>query len=288
MTGSDIDYLRATIDHLIVTQRLLLACTSVTEQGMQTPLDSPTNIQPSDLRMHITDDDDIIELATDMRLDEIKRDVRAKEYTWAGLREQYPPGQSGFAPLSVNANTLADIDNEDEVCSQAAAMAAYGIDLLKPALSSSQIDRMRVQKVVDLLAALCGMLVVARDKHRESAANVLIPAQDIGEDMESESADIASGQIAEVAHTQESSRCTKQRHQGFKIRGSSSSMRSHPYRRDCPRSASIVALDSRLDDTLEVASTTNQSRVQQPAKMPVGLSRQSQKPYLWSRMEMLG
>ncbi|KAJ2816006.1 hypothetical protein GGI24_005859, partial [Coemansia furcata] len=79
------------------------------------------------------------------RLDEIRQDVSASKSTWADLRQQYPPEKSCFEPLnfsvsswsaltSGDATGLGDDVDADEVYSQAATMAAYGVDILCRAL----------------------------------------------------------------------------------------------------------------------------------------------------------
>ncbi|KAJ2056472.1 hypothetical protein GGI17_006175 [Coemansia sp. S146] len=119
----------------------------------------------------------IVEPLTHLQLGEIKRDVCAFKLTWEGLREQYPPGKSDFAPLSFTASSWAAIASTDvnglddgletdETYSQSATMTAYGVELLRKALSGSQVDRRLTQKAYNLLATLCAMLTDSQDRHR--------------------------------------------------------------------------------------------------------------------------
>ncbi|KAJ2890506.1 hypothetical protein IWW38_004096, partial [Coemansia aciculifera] len=114
---------------------------------------------------------------TQSRLDEIKRDTGAFKSTWRCLREQYPPGTSDFAPLSFAASTWGTIlstdthdlckDLElDEALSQAATMAAYGLELHRTALVGPN-DHMRLNvQLSSILATLCATITDMRDCRR--------------------------------------------------------------------------------------------------------------------------
>ncbi|KAJ2816820.1 hypothetical protein FBU31_006445, partial [Coemansia sp. 'formosensis'] len=118
-------------------------------------------------------------LVTKARLDDIMRDVRTTGLAWADLREQYSPKHSAFAPLNFAASTWAtyikagitELDSDlatDEIYSQAATMAAYGVELLRIALSGSQIHRRQIIQVGNMLGALCTALSDTRDRHRDT------------------------------------------------------------------------------------------------------------------------
>ncbi|KAJ2688080.1 hypothetical protein IWW39_002498 [Coemansia spiralis] len=89
----------------------------------------------------------IDEFITKEHLDYIMRDVSTTGESWAELRKQYSPKQSNFAPLNFAARatfTEAEMNRNlatDEAYSQAATMSAYGVELLRAALSGPQIHR---------------------------------------------------------------------------------------------------------------------------------------------------
>ncbi|KAJ2872599.1 hypothetical protein GGH93_003881, partial [Coemansia aciculifera] len=118
------------------------------------------------------------------RLDEIRQDVRASTSTWADLRQQYPPGGSCFEPLNFAVSSWSSIANEDvrglgddldadEAYSQAAAMSAYGVDILSSALNGPTVDRELTQLANSLFATLCATLMDTRDRHRDSVTKAV-------------------------------------------------------------------------------------------------------------------
>ncbi|KAJ2039553.1 hypothetical protein IW146_000009 [Coemansia sp. RSA 922] len=118
------------------------------------------------------------------RLDEIGRDVRAHTSTWVDLRQQYPPGGSCFEPFNFLAISWSSISNEDvrglgndidadEAYSQAAAMAAYGVEILSRALNGPTVDRELTKLANNLFATLCATLMDTRDWHRDSVTKAV-------------------------------------------------------------------------------------------------------------------
>ncbi|KAJ2335999.1 hypothetical protein GGI00_001070, partial [Coemansia sp. RSA 2681] len=146
-------------------------------------------------------DDDTVEPLTTKHLDDIIQGVSASKSTWADLRQLYPPRQSGFAPrhssASIPASKLGgDSEADDEAYSQAATMAAYGMELLRIAVSRPQINRRLTRLTSRLLATLCATLISTRDRHRDVAdkaagenVNDSKPSRDVGA-ASSESANI--------------------------------------------------------------------------------------------------
>ncbi|KAJ2332354.1 hypothetical protein GGH91_006200, partial [Coemansia sp. RSA 2671] len=82
-------------------------------------------------RLATSCDDDTVEPLASKRLDHVRRIVSAFEATWEDLRQLYPPRQSVFALLT----EVNDDLETDFAFSQAATMAAYGVELLRVALS---------------------------------------------------------------------------------------------------------------------------------------------------------
>ncbi|KAJ2069304.1 hypothetical protein IW146_000010 [Coemansia sp. RSA 922] len=118
------------------------------------------------------------------RLDEIRRDVRASKSTWTDLRQKYPPGGSCFEPFNFlaiswsaiakeDARGLGDDLDTDVAYSQAAAMAAYGVDILSSALSGPTVDRELIKQANNLFATLCATLMDTRDRHRDSVTKAV-------------------------------------------------------------------------------------------------------------------
>ncbi|KAJ2447778.1 hypothetical protein GGF42_005359, partial [Coemansia sp. RSA 2424] len=118
--------------------------------------------------------DDTIEPLTTKHLDDIIQGVSDSKSTWADLRQLYPPRRSGFAPRHSSAGIPAsklggDSEANDEAYSQAATMAAYGMELLRIAVSTPQINRRLTRQTSRLLATLCATLIGTRDRHRDMA-----------------------------------------------------------------------------------------------------------------------
>ncbi|KAJ2074541.1 hypothetical protein GGH13_001249 [Coemansia sp. S155-1] len=118
------------------------------------------------------------------RLDEIRRDVRASKSTWTDLRQKYPPGGSCFEPFNFTVSSWSSISKEDAkglgddldtdvAYSQAAAMAAYGVDILSSALSGPTVDRELIKQANNLFATLCATLMDTRDRHRNSVTKAV-------------------------------------------------------------------------------------------------------------------
>ncbi|KAJ2825399.1 hypothetical protein FBU31_003727 [Coemansia sp. 'formosensis'] len=139
-------------------------------QAVQDHLDCTTS---SDRRSDDTGDDSV-KLLTTRCLDEIVQDVISKRSTWAELCEQYPPEQSCLAPLfitlgakeAVAGTEVTDLDAilmVDSVYCQAAAMAAYGYEILNFASDGSQVDWGQVKQASDIFAKLCATLTDTRD-----------------------------------------------------------------------------------------------------------------------------
>ncbi|KAJ2255013.1 hypothetical protein GGI13_001837 [Coemansia sp. RSA 455] len=108
--------------------------------------------------------DDDVEPLSKKRLDEIKLSIGVTKSTWSDLRQLYPPRQSDFAPLKEFDDDL----DVDEAYSQAATIAAYGVELLRIALSCPQIDRRLTRQTSRLLATLCSTLIDTRDQRRHT------------------------------------------------------------------------------------------------------------------------
>ncbi|KAJ2074277.1 hypothetical protein GGH13_001430 [Coemansia sp. S155-1] len=113
--------------------------------------------------------DDDVEPLSKKRLDEIKLSIGATKSTWSDLRQLYPPRQSDFAPLKEFDDDL----DVDKAYSQAATMAAYGVELLRIALSCPQIDRRLTRQTSRLLATLCSTLIDTRDQRRHTPSKGL-------------------------------------------------------------------------------------------------------------------
>ncbi|KAJ2018735.1 hypothetical protein GGI14_002087 [Coemansia sp. S680] len=189
-------------------QPLLLARLEASQLVTQTPPESPadTEHQAMDIENETvrpkhsrSDDDDSVELLSDSRLNTIKQGVRAFKSTWADLHEQYPPGQSDFAPLGPSAVGMKSDFVVDEAYSQAATMAAYGVEILQKTLNRQNSNNEQVEIVVDLLATLCATLIDTRDKHRVASARAVkenvdylgtMSTMDLVSDSESESATV--------------------------------------------------------------------------------------------------
>ncbi|KAJ2332015.1 hypothetical protein GGI00_002988, partial [Coemansia sp. RSA 2681] len=156
-----------------MTQQLLLACVVAPKRAAQ----ARASLEADETASNSDDNDNAVEPLTLTRLNEIKRNVAAKASTWSDLRRQYPPQQSDFAPLSLTAkgnagnNVPLGAIAADDVFSQAATMAAYGIELLHVAIDRPKVDERRIRQVSDLLSSLCATFVAMRQKNRERIAS---------------------------------------------------------------------------------------------------------------------
>ncbi|KAJ2061164.1 hypothetical protein GGI17_003274 [Coemansia sp. S146] len=135
------------------------------------------------------DSGEINDLVTKASLDSIMHEVSTTGSAWAGLREQYSPKQSAFEPLSFNASTWAAfakagitrLDDDlavDEAYSQAATMAAYGVELLRIELSGPYIHRRQIIQVGNMLTTLCASLSDTRDLRRVALSKILVDKAD--------------------------------------------------------------------------------------------------------------
>ncbi|KAJ2628939.1 hypothetical protein GGF44_004375, partial [Coemansia sp. RSA 1694] len=195
MDGASFDGLRSSIDQLILTQRLLLACLEARPHITQAQPDRPAAAKSSPLVVEqpaeeepicISDDegDDIVEPLSKERIDKIKRDVGPFKSTWSDLRNRYPPGQSFFVPLELTDSRKAalavigvtGLDAEltvDEAYSQAAMMAAYGVELLRIALDSPEVNRTQAKQASAIFATLCATLTDTLTKHRTAMSKTV-------------------------------------------------------------------------------------------------------------------
>ncbi|KAJ1654956.1 hypothetical protein GGF38_004853, partial [Coemansia sp. RSA 25] len=166
MDRKEVEYFLEATEAIVKNQRGLSARVDAIEQAIQACLQRATHPRRSvvDSGQETNDpaisshgydegsdgeDGDSVEPLDWAHLDGIKRDVSDKASTWDSLRKQYPPGQSVFAPLSFSASRKAALTRAgvsalddklavDKVYSQAAAMSAYVVELLRVALSSPQ------------------------------------------------------------------------------------------------------------------------------------------------------
>ncbi|KAJ2868261.1 hypothetical protein GGH94_000248 [Coemansia aciculifera] len=146
MDNTSFDDIRSSIDQLAMTQQLLLACMDTPEQAFPTQPNHAVGVEDDAISMGT------VEPLTLAQLEKIKRDVGVFKSTWENLREQYPPGNTDFAPLSFSANSwtaitstgIIGLDKDletDETYSQSATMTAYGVELLRKALSGPQTHK---------------------------------------------------------------------------------------------------------------------------------------------------
>ncbi|KAJ2757236.1 hypothetical protein GGI19_000170 [Coemansia pectinata] len=275
MDGETLEHIIDTVEHLVRNQRALFARMKDAEQAIQIQTDNPTGAensgameveQETDRPAH-SNEGSAVEPISQTRLDEIKQDVRASKSTWASLRELYPPGESGFAPLSFTASTWTAItsagatgldDNlvADEVYSQAATMAAYGVELLGNALHSTVVDRHLANLASKLLAILCATLIDTRDRRRDVVFSMVEERIDafqqvhgVEESSEAESSDMLEQDThVESMHHVEQLRTGDNasqhvgpvtRQQGKRAEGSDTTERSHPYSQNGSRSSAF-------------------------------------------------
>ncbi|KAJ2812658.1 hypothetical protein H4S07_001249 [Coemansia furcata] len=214
-------------------------------QAVQDHLDRTTS---SDRRSDDTGDAFVKPLTT-TRLDEIVQDVFSKRSTWAELREQYPPEQSCLAPLNttlgakeaVAGTEVTDLDAilmVDSVYRQAAAMAAYGYDILNFSLDGAQVNRRRVKQASDIFAKLCATLTDTRDRHIDLVArkiaekgNTCSHEQSVSSESESESVLESERTVTVELPTQHVDLIARRRRRRVNRLGASE--RNHPYCRRC-------------------------------------------------------
>ncbi|KAJ2825419.1 hypothetical protein GGI24_003165 [Coemansia furcata] len=248
--------------------RALIARVEATKQAVQDHLDRTTGSDRS------SDDtaDAFVKSLTTTRLDEIVQDVISKRSTWAELREQYPPDQSCLAPLiitlganeAVAGSEVTDLDvilMVDSVYRQAAAMAAYGYEILNFSLDGAQVNRRRVKQASDIFAKLCATLTDTRDRHIDlvtrkiaEKVNAYRREQSVSSESESESV-LESGRIVPVEPTiQHVGPIARRRRKRVNRLGVSE--RNHPY---CRRRSHLDDSAQQLPDrgaTQAVGSTT--------------------------------
>ncbi|KAJ2332036.1 hypothetical protein GGH91_006271, partial [Coemansia sp. RSA 2671] len=109
----------------------------------------------------------------------IKQEAHAYKSTWPELRSRYPHNNSDFAPLGLSSKDRAgtaalgvahtsSLLQVNEAYSQAATMAAYGLELIATALNDPQSRRRRTKQAYVVFATLCGTLLDERDQRRRN------------------------------------------------------------------------------------------------------------------------
>ncbi|KAJ2910114.1 hypothetical protein GGI21_001196, partial [Coemansia aciculifera] len=169
MDSEEATFIICSIDSLTKENRLLRKRVNALEQSThQTLLNArfPTGFSEYTAVAATDECDEGIEPLTTQRLDEVLRGIGISS-SWSDLRQLYPPRQSGFAPLHTIESKAED---GDEAYSQAATMAAYGMELLRVALGSPQINRRLTRQAHRLLGSLCATLVETRSRHRSKEA----------------------------------------------------------------------------------------------------------------------
>ncbi|KAJ2870448.1 hypothetical protein GGH93_005564 [Coemansia aciculifera] len=186
---------------------------------------------------------DIVKSITSKRLNEIGHGVSAKRATWSELRKQYSPKGSIYSPKRVitskrATNTsmqVSEMDGKlavDEVFSQVAAMTAYGVELLRIALNSTQVDRKLTKQASDIFATLCATLTGTLEQHRSeinSLAAEIIDVRRRAHGLSQESESVSEGVVAYERPRQNSG--PKPRN-GSRSKAPVRNERTHPYRRD--------------------------------------------------------
>ncbi|KAJ2109299.1 hypothetical protein GGI16_000787 [Coemansia sp. S142-1] len=207
------------------------------------------------------------------RLEDIRRDVRASKSTWAELRQQYPPGMSCFEPLNFSVSSWSAIANEDvtglgddldadEAYSQAATMAAYGVDILSTALSGPTVNRELTEQANSLFVTLCATLMDTRDRHRSLINKAVAEKVDVfrrildGLDSSPRTEATASYPESIKRKEQQSSPMTLQSEQRFSR--PSTNDRTHSYSRGRSRSPDYQRRQPLRDhSTLQSSSATS-------------------------------
>ncbi|KAJ2491213.1 hypothetical protein IWW37_002465 [Coemansia sp. RSA 2050] len=201
----------------------------------------------------------IVKPMTAKRLDDTRQDISAKKSTWAELRKQFSPKGTLFEPKKLITNKRATTSTSarvsemdaklavDEVYSQVAAMAAYGVEALRVALSGPQVDRKLTERASDMLATLCATLLGTLEQHRVEinglvAERVAARRRELGLGSESER---ASNSIDVSRHAGEDISQAVRRSKRLS-NGSVRSERSHPYRRNASH---VETLGSRRHST---------------------------------------
>ncbi|KAJ2874451.1 hypothetical protein GGH93_002415, partial [Coemansia aciculifera] len=186
---------------------------------------------------------DIMKSITSKRLNEIGRGISAKKSTWADLRKQYSPKGSIYSPKRLASSKMAtstsiqasEMDSKlavDEAYSQVAAMAAYGVEILRIALSNPRIDRVLTKQASDIFATLCATLTYTRDQYRDEIYS--LAAERIGTRKRTHDLEQEWEPASERIDVNECSRqiCGPNTRNERKGKEPVQSERSHPYRRD--------------------------------------------------------
>ncbi|KAJ2029795.1 hypothetical protein IWW57_001483 [Coemansia sp. S610] len=128
--------------------------------------------------------DSTAELLTGSRLNQIKRNTRTTASTWTNLCDQYPPGNTDFAPLFITDKERAKLSPAqstelasnlavDEAYSQAATMVVYGVNILHEALSGPNVATNSLWQARDIFASLCSTLSDTRDAHESKIVKMI-------------------------------------------------------------------------------------------------------------------
>ncbi|KAJ2830864.1 hypothetical protein FBU31_002417 [Coemansia sp. 'formosensis'] len=250
MDDETLDHILDTVEHLVCNQRALFARMKEAEQAIQTNSSTGTETSgTTDVEQETSTGHIGVEPILYTRLDEIQQGVCARKSSWASLRELYPPGESAFAPLSFTVSAWTAItgtgldDNlvADEVYSQAATMAAYGVDLLSNAFCGPVVDRRKAALASNLMAVLCATLTDTRDKRRNVVFKMVNERMDAlqndhgaEENLEAESSRMLEQNKDGETCTGDSARLRRPitRQQGRRAEGSGAAERSHPYAHD--------------------------------------------------------
>ncbi|KAJ2811622.1 hypothetical protein GGI24_006805, partial [Coemansia furcata] len=265
MDGEEVEQILNTVERLVVSHRAystLFARVEATEKAIQDLRSRSDSMggghavdaeqEPEELMLsgggHTGGDNrthggDIVKSMTRKRLNEIGREVGAKKSTWADLRKQYSPKGSVFSPKELiirkratNTGThVSEMDAKlavDEAYSQTAAMTAYGVELLRIALSSSQVDRKLTMQASEIFAMLCATLTDALEHHRAGINRLAaerIDARRREHGLGAESEQVIGGASIHEHSGQNGDRVTRSARRSNEP---SHNDRSHPYRRD--------------------------------------------------------
>ncbi|KAJ1906321.1 hypothetical protein GGI09_000483 [Coemansia sp. S100] len=290
MDGEEVEQIFNTVEKLVASHRAfstLFARVEATEKAIQ-DLRSRSTCTEGGNAAHVrhdheepalngcgkngTDDNtrDIVKSITSKRLNEIGLSVSPKKSTWADLRKRYSPKGSIYSPKrlttskkATNTNTQAsEMDNKlavDEAYSQVATMTAYGVELLRIALSSAQVDRRLTSQASDIFATLCATLTDTLAHHRaeiNSLAADRIDAQrgahGLGQELEPFSEGIDDPQRSRPNCGLNTRRRERRGNEPV------GNERSHPYRRDLGHSktSGLPRRQARGRDTIQNSSGT--------------------------------
>ncbi|KAJ2688989.1 hypothetical protein IWW39_001793 [Coemansia spiralis] len=187
---------------------------------------------------------DIKKSITAKRLNDLRLEVGAKKSTWADLRKQFSPKGTVFAPKKLITSSrptstcapASEMDAKlavDEVYSQAATMTAYGVEVLRVALSGPQVDRKLAEQAGDMFATLLATLLGTLEQNRAeikdlAAERVAARRHELGLGEEPES---ISNSINANNRSRRDSNKAARRSKGLSKRPVGSK-RGHPYRRN--------------------------------------------------------